>query len=160
MERGLKKRDADQKMAEQTRKITLYFFLFALFIFLAFFIGSRIYLIYTESKSTSLQTTKSVLDCTFNFYLRNMQYDGNILLFDLETSDEKLLNNLTIESGGQVRDIELGRFVLYTQRVRIEGITIEDQFFVFPTGCEELNKKECFISTANCRDVKAAGGYG
>lgn len=143
-------------MAGQSRKITIYIFLFALFIMLAMVLGIRIYNIYTSSKTESEKTIEVVMKCTFSFSVSNIDYTGGVLSFDLRTSDEKLLKKLVVvNENNETKEIELGRFIGFPskQRVNAGSISITNQFFVYPYGCGAQNKKECMLSAGKCENV-------
>lgn len=134
----------------QSRKITLYLFLFSIFLFLSLFIGVRIYNIYIGSKATSEATIKSTMGCAFVFSLTNIEYSGGTLVFSIKTSDENAFRKIIIVgSDGAEREVEMGTFIGYRQDVRVENINIENLFEVYPEGCEST-KKECQLAVGKC----------
>lgn len=134
----------------QSRKITLYLFLFSIFLFLALFIGVRIYNIYMGSKTTSETTLKSTMGCAFVFSLTNIEYNDGTLVFSIKTSDENAFKKITIVGAdGTKREVEMGTFMGYRQDVRVENINIENLFEVYPEGCESI-KKECQLAVGKC----------
>ncbi|MFC1752358.1 hypothetical protein ACFL96_03070 [Thermoproteota archaeon] len=138
------------KMAEQSKKITLYIFLFVLFIALAFFVGTYIYNIYISTTTSSTETTKTSLECAFTFTIKNMGYDFPELSFDVRTSDLELFKKLVIEVEGIGAEVELGEFFDFEQKVVVEDIVIEDSFNVYPEGCKEFNQKQCSLKQKEC----------
>ena len=126
-------------------------FLLALFLMLAMFIGINIYNTYMDSKITSEKTIKSTMQCAFSFYVTNLDYADDVLSFDLRTSDEKLLQKMVvIGDNNDTKEIELGSFIGFEQRVSVDGINVADLFVVYPYGCESSNRKECALSTGRC----------
>ncbi len=141
-------------MAEQSKKIALYIFLFALFISLAFFIGTHIYNIYITSKTTSEQTTKSSLECAFSFSLSKIRYEFPQLSFDLQTSDINAFKKLVLEVEGIETEVPLREFMDYEQGVIVEDVVIEDKFRAYPLGCRDYNVKECSTKDRDCVTLK------
>ena len=141
-------------MAEQSKKIALYIFLFALFISLAFFIGTHIYNIYITSKTTSEQTTKSSLECAFSFSLSKIRYEFPQLSFDLQTSDINAFKKLVLEVEGIETEVPLREFMDYEQGVIVEDVVIEDKFRAYPLGCRDYNVKECSTKGRDCVTLK------
>ncbi|MCX6707646.1 MAG: hypothetical protein NT001_05915 [Candidatus Woesearchaeota archaeon] len=141
-------------MAEQSKKITLYIFLFALFIMLAFFIAVNIYNIYITNKTDSLKTTKGTLECSFSFSIDSIRYSVPELSFNLHSSDINSLKKLIIDVDGIKTEVVLGEFFDYAQKVVVKDIIIQDSFRVYPDGCEDYNIKECSIIGKNCITIK------
>lgn len=145
-------------MAAQSTKITLYIFLFALFIMLGMVIGIRIYNIYTGSKAATEKTIKSTMGCEFfSFSVSNILYEQGSLSFDLKTTDDKLLKKIVIVGDNDMKkEIELGRFLGFEQRVDAGQIEVSDSFGVYPYGCESQNSKRCSVSIGKCENIKLA----
>lgn len=143
-------------MEGQSRKITIYIFLFALFIMLALVLGTRIYNIYMGSKTDTEITMETAMKCTFSFSVSNLDYNGRTLSFDLKTSDEELLKKIVIVGeNNETKEIELGIFIGFPrkQRVNAGSINITNSFFTYPYGCMDQNKKECMLSSGECKSV-------
>jgi hypothetical protein len=137
-------------MAEQSKKITLYIFLFALFIMLAFFIAMNIYNVYVTSKTESLKTTKGALGCSFSFSLDSVRYNIPDLSFNIYSSDINALKKMVIDAEDVKTEVILGEFFDNKQKVVVKDVVIQDIFRIYPEGCEEFNMKECSISGKRC----------
>lgn len=140
-------------MAEQSKKITIYIFLFALFIMLTFFIAVHIYNIYMTSKASSLKISKGTLDCSFSFTLETIRYSLPELSFILRSSNDQL-RKIFIDVNGAETEVALGEFLDYKQNVVVPDIIIEKTFIIYPEGCRDYNSKECDLATKKCASLK------
>lgn len=141
----------------QSRKITLYIFLFSLFLMLAMFIGIRMYNIYSGSRAASTEKMESTFACSFSFSVSNIEYSGSVykLSLDLKTTDyESLKKIIIIDKDGNGREVSLGQFIGFEQHVEVEPILIEDAFTVFPEGCSDDNAKQCYLSSGKCSTIR------
>ncbi|MBD3313397.1 hypothetical protein GF345_03060 [Candidatus Woesearchaeota archaeon] len=141
-------------MAEQSKKITMYIFLFALFIMLAFFLGTHIYNIYVQGTTSSSETTKGSLECSFSFSIRMIDYEFPELTFDLRTTDIEALDTIVIEVEDIQTEVPLKEFFDFQQNIVVDDVVIEDTFLVYPEGCRNYNKKECSVKTKECEVVR------
>ena len=139
-------------MAEQSKKITLYIFLFALFIMLAFFIAVNIYSVYTTSKTDSLKTTKGTLECSFSFSIDSIRYSVPELSFNLRSSNDQI-RKIFIDVNGAETEVALGEFLDYEQNVVVPDLIIEKTFIVYPEGCRDYNSKECDLAAKKCASL-------
>ncbi|PIN86984.1 hypothetical protein COV19_02210 [Candidatus Woesearchaeota archaeon CG10_big_fil_rev_8_21_14_0_10_44_13] len=137
-------------MAGQSKNITLYVFLFALFITLAMVLGARTYNLFTGSKTETESTMKSTMQCAFSYSLSNMEYSDGVLRFDLKTTDEELFKKIIVVGHDGPKEIALGTYINFRQGVRVEQIPMGDSFLVYPEGCEGQNNKTCLISEGRC----------
>jgi hypothetical protein len=141
-------------MAEQSKKITIYIFLFALFMMLAFFIAVNIYNIYMDSKTSSIKTTKGALECAFSFSVSDVRYDVTDLSFSLRSSNADTFKKMIIDVAGEKTDVPLGEFFDFNQKVTVKDMVIPDKFRIYPEGCEEYNIKECSVKDRTCIKIK------
>ena len=141
-------------MAEQSKKITMYIFLFALFIMLSFFLGTHIYNIYVEGTTSSSETTKGSLECSFSFFISRINYEFPELTFNLRTTDVEAMDTIVIEVEDIQTKIPLKEFFDFQQNILVDDVVIEDNFLVYSEGCREYNSKECSIKTKECKVVR------
>lgn len=140
-------------MAGQSKNITLYIFLFALFVTIAMILGARTYNIYASSKSSTEKTMKDTMQCAFSFGITNMAYSNGELKFDLKTSDQDLLKRLTIVGNNDIKEIEVGSYINMRKTMNVGAISMGDSFTVYPSGCEEQNKKVCSLTSGRCENA-------
>lgn len=137
-------------MAGQSKNITLYIFLFALFITISMILGARTYNLYASSKTSTDKTIKSTMQCAFSYTITNIRYTEGSLGFDIKTSDKDLLKTLIVVGNNDIKSIQLAEFIEPRQNVNVGPISMGDAFTVYPAGCEESNKKLCSLSVGRC----------
>ena len=123
-------------------KKSILFFLFVIFIVLAFYILTYGTGIYTSSKSYTEQQTKNSLCSTFfDFELKNITYQNGFLAFNLVRKSEtgEPFSNITIK-GEEEKKIDVLNMISYkTQPINIE-INISKNFTVYPESCKIMSK--------------------
>ena len=141
-------------MAEQSKKITVYIFLFVVFILLAFYLAAWIYTNYTATKTYSEKTTKTVLECNFfSFAVSKIRYEELALSFEIKslvTEQKNAPTNMSIKVEGLEYPLQIGEYLDFKQQVTLPDVVIADKFTIYPAGCEKYNKKECSIATKGC----------
>ena len=127
---------------EKGKKISTLIFLFAVFIFLAFFTGGWLYRVYVDHTSFSEKSTDTAIKCSsITFGVENLDYKGGVLSFDLENKFGQEFSNITIESGTQSVDVPTGILRpgdLFPVRLEIE---VGETLIIYPQGCKGENSK-------------------
>ena len=140
-------------MAEQHRKVTLYLFLLAVFLFLVVIIVTRGYKETMASTEYSNATTKSVLQCNFfSFSVSKMSYGSGTLQLSISirvTDESTAPKNFVIKTSDQQRRINIPYYLDFTAPVKIEDFIIDDRFTIYPEDCPQ-NRKECDIQQKSC----------
>lgn len=131
-------------LADSKKKISWGIFLFALFIFLALWIGLTMYTIYTSKTTEAKSSTKSSIECsTYAFEISEINYSDEKLTFRIKNTIGEDFETLVIESGNIQNKASLKSFYEGEERtVAIDSIVIEKEFSVYPEGCKEYNVKK------------------
>jgi len=120
--------------------------LFVVFILLSFYLAIWLYSNYTATKEYSDTTTKTALACSyFSFSLSKIEYSIGELSFDIESrvSEEKdAPKEMVIQIGSDDYELKLGQYFDFKQHVDVP-IFVNDEFNIFPKGCQDYNKKKC-----------------
>ena len=124
---------------EKGKKISTLIFLFAVFVFLAFFTGGWLYRVYVDHTSFSEKSTNTAIKCSsITFGVDNLNYEGGVLSFDLENKFGAVFGNITVESGpNQTVEVPTGR--LGSGDVYPVALTIDlgNSVMIYPAGCRD-----------------------
>ena len=141
-------------MAEQSKKITVYIFLFVVFILLAFYLMVWIYNNYMTTKTYSEKTTETALECNlFSFAISKIRYEDVALSFEIEsrvTEEKNAPRNMVIKVDGVEYPLQIGEYIDFRHQVSPQDRVIADKFTIYPEGCERYNSKECSVATKKC----------
>ena len=139
-------------MPEQSRRVALLIFLFAIFIFLAVFIFIFSYGVTKGGQNYTETTSKKAIECvgySFRVVGDSITYNNSELSFVVEPSGGGSLNKLVIKSDGkEVETKNIDFSASYKQNVKV-NISVSDIFELSPNGCDE-NIKVCSIPANSC----------
>lgn len=129
-------------MAERrSRKISMFIFLFALFILLAVITGAYLYKLYSENTASSEKQTRETIDCDYYFAVskQSISYIDDKLSFEIKNTYGKEIRTVVIVSGNETKEksVSLTRGDSFPLDVSIKA---SGNFSLYPKGCPALAK--------------------
>jgi len=125
-------------------KKSIFVFLFAIFLILAFYILTYGAGIFTSSRSyTEKQTKNSLCTTFFNFELKNISYENKMLSFRLVRKSEtgEPFEYITISSGNETqKTIPILNMLNYKEQPLNIEINLSKNFTIYPENCKAMGK--------------------
>lgn len=126
----------------KSKKISIFIFLFALFVMLALLTGGYLYKLYIENIEFTDKETNELVNCDnfyFNLVKNTISYNENKLTFEVKNSMGKEINQLIIESNNKTteKNMSLAQGDLLFVVVNLE---VNNNFSVYPKGCKSVQK--------------------
>ncbi len=125
-------------------KKSIFIFLFALFLILAFYILIQGAGIYTSSKSyAEAQTKESLCAVFFDFELKNATYESNLLSFRLlrkSETGEPFSYLIILTDIGDEKKLPVLNMLSHKEQLLNTEINISKNFTVYPESCRTKGK--------------------
>jgi len=139
-------------MPEESKRISLFIFLFAIFIVLAVIIFVFMYNAYKGATNYSSTTTKTSVECagySFRIVGGTILYENGILSFEFDPSlgGAREKNPLIIVIGKEEIETKPVDFT-FKQRIKIETAPLEE-FQIYPKGCKDIIRN-CSLAKNRC----------
>ena len=131
-------------MEAHSKQTSTLIFLFAIFVLLAFFLGSWLYKIYLQQTEYSKEQTVAAIECgRFYFHIvdNTVSYDNGTLHFEVENTIGEPIRELTIESALETRTLNVSGLIPGAMVPISTDIRITDWVHVYPRYCRGLNWK-------------------
>lgn len=128
--------------SERGKQVSTLIFLFAVFIFLAFFTGGWLYRVYIEKTTFSEQLTDIAIKCSSIYFgVRDIDYREGVLSFELHNKLGDAFEDIVIESGETLVEVPTGRLGAGDELPVQQEIGLEGSVRIYPKGCREENSK-------------------
>ena len=131
-------------MEARSRKISTMIFLFAIFMLLAFFLGSWLYRIYLEQTQYSKEKTIAAVECGRFYFLideNTVSYTNGTLHFAIENTVGTPITQLTVETALETQNLNITGLMSGAMVPVSTKIQITDWAHVYPRYCRGLNWK-------------------
>lgn len=126
-----------------SKKITILFFLFALFILAAVLVGTWLFNIYRTGTGFTDAESRSLLECNrYTYEIRNFEYKDGVLNFTIENISGLGFDSIIVESNGDIKKLEFSSLLSGSSEDLSVELELRNSFKIYPEGCANNNFKE------------------
>lgn len=126
-----------------SKKITILFFLFALFILAAVLVGTWLVNIYRTGTGFTDSESRSLLECNrYTYEISDFEYKDGVLSFTIDNISGLEMDNIVVESGGVKKRLDFPTLLSGNSQELSVELELSSSFRIYPEGCENNNFKE------------------
>ncbi len=140
----------------RSKKISVLFFMFAIFILLVVVTGGWLYKMYTEQTAYSESSTLATVECS-KYYFRinadSVAYSDGVLYFEIENTLGSDIDSIVVQSLNEKKQVDVYLTQGIVQPVSLP-IEVVEWVMVSPVGCEGVNFQNLSFSPNEPTKIK------